>query len=68
MTSDPTPRPSLRETLDAMFPVVMKYGGLAGAIVATIAALTGHQVGVPLLGLFGSMMGVGQIADALKSK
>lgn len=45
------------ETAEAIFPVIMKYAGLAGVIYETAWAETDRPY---LLALFGAMMGLGQ--------
>lgn len=46
----------------------MKYTGLVLSIIATGAAIQGVEFAAPLLALFGTMMGIGQIADLLSNR
>lgn len=53
------------QTWDRRFPVVMKFGGLFGAVLATVAAFFGVDLGAGLLGLFGTMMTGGILWDTM---
>jgi hypothetical protein len=53
------------EAADVRFPVMMKYGGLICTLVAFGFSLAGFSIATPLVGLFGSMMGLGQVIDAI---
>lgn len=69
MAKQPTQKPqanrSAWDVLDARFPVAMKYAGLVGVAYETLW----EQIDRPyLLGLFGTMMGIGQVAQALQTK
>ncbi len=56
-----------RESLAAWFPIVLRYGGLAGCLlfVPIVWLLTGRLAG-ELIGMFTAMWGLGEGADALR--
>lgn len=55
-----------RDSLLSWFPVALRYAGLAGVIFVAVVWLLTNRLEPALLGLFGSMLGLGEGVDALK--
>lgn len=56
----------IRESLLSWFPVALRFTGLAGVLFVAVVWLLTNRLEPALLGLFGSMLGLGEGVDALK--